>query len=113
MTKFHDNQVAQHSLWTQGVDATESPQPSRATVKHLRGRLQVSGASVLSTPDLLAIVLGTGPSSPSVIRQMQALLASTSLQELGTQHLLRLLFLQRVARFSCFFLPLQLFLLFI
>ena len=55
---------------------------SRATVKHLRERLQVSGASVLSNADLLAIVLGTGPSPPNVIRQMQALLASTSLQEL-------------------------------
>ena len=82
MTEFHYDQVTQHSLWTQGVDATESPQPSRATVKHLRERLQVSGASVLSNADLLAIVLGTGPSPPSVIRQMQALLASTSLQEL-------------------------------
>ena len=82
MTEFHYNHVTQHSLWTQGVDTTESPQPSRATVKHLRERLQVSGASVLSNADLLTIVLGTGPSPPNVIRQMQALLASTSLQEL-------------------------------
>ena len=82
MTEFHYDKVTQHSLWTQGVDATDSPQPSRATVKHLRERLQVSGASVLSNADLLAIVLGTGPSPPGIIRQMQALLASTSLQEL-------------------------------
>src|SRR6266704_3248730 len=82
MTEFHYDQVTQHSLWTQGVDATESPQHSRATVKHLRERLQVNGASVLSTADLLTIVLGTGPSPPGIIRQMQALLASTSLQEL-------------------------------
>ena len=82
MTEFHYDQATQDSLWTQGVDTTESPQPSRATVKHLRERLQVSGASVLSNADLLTIVLGTGPSPPNVIRQMQALLASTSLQEL-------------------------------
>ena len=84
MTEFHYDKVTQHSLWTQGVDATDSPQPSRATVKHLRERLQVSGASVISSADLLAIVLGTGPSPPNVIRQMQTLLASTSLQELLT-----------------------------
>ncbi len=84
MTEFHYDQATQDSLWTHGVDTTESPQPSRATVKHLRERLQVSGASVLSNADLLTIVLGTGPSPPSIIRQMQALLASTSLQELLT-----------------------------
>ena len=82
MTAFQYDQVTQHSLWTHGADTTESAQHTRATVKHLRERLQVSGASVLSNADLLAIVLGSGPSPPSVIRQMQALFASTSLQEL-------------------------------
>ena len=82
MTEFHYDHVTQHSLWTQGVDATESPQPSRATVKHLRERLQVSGASVLSNADLLTIVLGTGPSPPNVIRQMQTLLASRNIKSL-------------------------------
>src|SRR6266566_5934365 len=82
MTEFHYDQATQDSLWTHGADTTESTQHSRATVKHLRERLQVNGASVLSNADLLAIVLGTGPSPPSVIRQIQALLASTSLQEL-------------------------------
>ncbi len=81
MTEFQHDQVTQHSLWTHGLDAPDT-EHSRATVKHLRERLQVNGASVLSNADLLAIVLGTGPSPPSVIRQMQALLASTSLQEL-------------------------------
>jgi DNA repair protein RadC len=81
MTAFQYDQVTQHSLWTHGLDASDTKH-SRATVKHLRERLQVSGAAVLSTADLLAIVLGTGPSPPSVIRQMQTLLASTSLQEL-------------------------------
>jgi DNA repair protein RadC len=82
VTEFHYDHVTQHSLWTHGADTTESPQPSRATVKHLRERLQVSGVAVLSTADLLAIVLGTGPSPPGIIRQMQTLFASTSLQEL-------------------------------
>src|SRR6266700_8201047 len=83
MTEFQHDQVIQHSLWTHGLDAPDT-EHSRATVKHLRERLQVSGASVLSSADLLAIVLGTGPSPPNVIRQMQTLLASTSLQELLT-----------------------------
>ena len=82
MTEFQHDQVTQHSLWTHEADTTESTQHSRATVKHLRERLQVNGAAVLSTADLLTIVLGTGPSPPNVIRQMQALFASTSLQEL-------------------------------
>ena len=81
MTAFQYDQVTQHSLWTHGLDAPDT-EHSRVTVKHLRERLQVSGASVLSNADLLTIVLGTGPSPPSIIRQMQALLASTSLQEL-------------------------------
>jgi DNA repair protein RadC len=60
----------------------EEAEPRRETVKHLRERLQVRGVSVLSSDELLSIVLGTGQSSARIIRQMQILCASLSLQEL-------------------------------
>ncbi len=82
MTDFHYEQATQHSLWTHGVDSAEDGK--RESVKQLREHLQLSGASVLSTAELLAIVVGTGSSSPAVIRQMQTLFTSTSLPELLT-----------------------------
>jgi DNA repair protein RadC len=82
MTDFHYEQAIQHSLWTHGVDSTE--EGKRENVKHLRERLQLSGASLLSNAELLSIVLGTGSSTASVIRQMQTLFTSTSLPELLT-----------------------------
>ena len=84
MTEFRYTQAIQHSLWTHGKDETGSSEQRTENIRQLRERLQVSGASVLSTAELLSIVLGTGASTPGVIRQMQTLIASMSLQELLT-----------------------------
>jgi DNA repair protein RadC len=83
VTEFRDGQVTQHSLWTQGTEIPDT-EHSRTTVRHLRERLQASGASVLSTAELIAIVCGTGSSTPGVIRNVQTLVASMSLPELLT-----------------------------
>ena len=82
MTDFHYEQATQHSLWTHGVESTEDGK--RESVKQLREHLQLSGASVLSNAELLAIVLGTGSSNTTVVRQIQTLFSSTSLPELLT-----------------------------
>ena len=82
MTEFYYKQATQHSLWTHGKDETDSPEQRTENIKQLRERLQLSGVSVLSNAELLSIVLGTGSSTPGVIRQMQKEFASTSLQEL-------------------------------
>ena len=82
MTDFHYEQATQHSLWTHGVDSAEDGK--RESVKQLREHLQLSGASVLSNAELLSIVLGTGSSSATVVRQIQTLFTSTSLPELLT-----------------------------
>jgi DNA repair protein RadC len=84
VTEFRYGQATQHSLWTQGTDEPDTTENSREHVKHLRERLQVSGATVLSTGELLAIVCATNPATPGVIRNAQSLLASMSLQELLT-----------------------------
>src|SRR2546421_12873426 len=84
MTEFRYEEATQYSLWTHGMDETDSTEHIRENVKQLRERLQFNGASVLSNAELLSIVLGTGSSTAGVIRQMQTLLASTSLQELLT-----------------------------
>jgi DNA repair protein RadC len=82
VTEFHYDQATQHSLWTHGMD--DSTDQRRENVKHLRERLQFSGANLLSNDELLSIVLGTGSSTQSVIRHIQTLVASNSLQELLT-----------------------------
>src|SRR6266699_1526192 len=56
MTDFHYEQATQHSLWTHGVDSAEDGK--RESVKQLREHLQLSGASVLSNAELLAIEFG-------------------------------------------------------
>src|SRR5207302_1450154 len=76
--------ATQYSLWTHGRDETDRAEGRRESVKHLREVLQQSGAYGLSNAELIAIVLGTGPSTQSIIRQAQILVASTSLQELLT-----------------------------
>ncbi len=83
MTEFQYTHATQHSLWTQRTDESDSAQKTE-NVKLLRERLQLSGTSVLSAAELLSIVLGTGASSAGIMRQMQTLFASTSLQELLT-----------------------------
>ena len=82
MTEFYYKQATQHSLWTHGGD--DRTDQRRENVKHLRERLQLSGASVLSNAELIAIVFGTSASTQGVIREVQALFASNSLQELLT-----------------------------
>lgn len=84
MTEFYYKQATQHSLWTHGKDETDKAEQRTENIKHLRERLQFSGASVLTNTELLSIVLGTGSSTPGVIREMQTLFASMSLQELLT-----------------------------
>ena len=80
MTEFH---YKQHSLWTHGIDETGSIQ-RRENVKQLRERLQLGGAPVLSNAELISIVFGTSASTPGVIREVQTLFATNSLQELLT-----------------------------
>jgi DNA repair protein RadC len=82
VTEFQSTQATQHSLWTHGIDEADGTHHSRVTVKHLRERLQQNGVSLLSNAELLSIVFGTGPSTPGILRQMQTLLGSMSLQEL-------------------------------
>ncbi len=84
MTEFRYEQATQYSLWTHGMPDEEDAEQRRENVKQLRERLQLSGASVLSSDELLSIVLGTGQSSARIIRQVQTLVASLSLQELLT-----------------------------
>lgn len=84
MTEFRYTQAVQHSLWTHGMDETDSTEHRQENIRQLRERLQFYGATVLSNAELLSIVLGTGSSSSNVIRQMQTLFASNSLQELLT-----------------------------
>ena len=84
MTEFRYTQAIQHSLWTHGKDETDSAGQRTENIKQLRERLQVSGVSVLSNAELLSIVFGTGSSTPGVIREVQTLIASMSLQELLT-----------------------------
>ena len=84
MTEFRYEQAVQHSLWTHGMDETDSTEHRQENIRQLRERLQLYGATVLSNAELLSIVLGTGSSSANVIRQMQTLFASMSLQELLT-----------------------------
>ena len=84
MTEFRYDQATQHSLWTHWMDEPDSPEQKPENLKHLRERLQLYGAAVLSNDELLAIVLGTGSSPAGIIRQMQTLFASNSLQELLT-----------------------------
>ncbi len=84
MTEFRYTQATQHSLWTHGMPDETDTEPKQETVKHLRERLQVSGASALSNDELLSIVLGTAASAVRIIRQAQTLVASMSLQKLLT-----------------------------
>lgn len=84
MTEFRYEQAVQHSLWTHGMDETDSTEHRQENIRQLRERLQLYGASVLSNAELLALVLGTGSSPANVVRQMQTLFASMSLQELLT-----------------------------
>ena len=51
------------------MDDTDSTEQRRESVKQLRERLQLSGASVLSNAELISVVFGTGPSTPGVIRR--------------------------------------------
>jgi len=80
--EFHEERAIQYSLWTHGRDETERSEHRRENVTHLRERLQYNGASVLSNAELLSIVVGTGPSPPSGIRQVQTLFADHRLQDL-------------------------------
>jgi DNA repair protein RadC len=73
-------QVTQHSIWAYKEGELEDFK--RENVRQLRERLQQSGVTTLSSTDLLAIVLGTGSSTQSIITQVQVLLLSNSLQEL-------------------------------
>ena len=84
MTEFRYEQATQHSLWTHGMDETNSTEQLRESVKQLRERLQYSGTAVLSNAELVSLVFGTSSSSASVIHQVHTLFASTSLQELLT-----------------------------
>lgn len=76
--------VTQHSLWTYGMDETDSTEGRRETVKQLRERLQLTGAYVLSNAELIALVFGTASSTQRTINQVQTLFSSNSLQELLT-----------------------------
>ncbi len=82
--EFRYTQATQHSLWTYGMPDEADTEPGRENVKQLRERLQVSGASVLSNDELLSLVLGTASSPARIIRQVQTLFTSMSLQELLT-----------------------------
>jgi DNA repair protein RadC len=82
--EFRYTQATQHSLWTHGMPDEADTEPGRENVKHLRERLQVSGTSVLSNDELLSLVLGTASSPARIIRQVQTLFTSMSLQELLT-----------------------------
>ncbi len=72
--------VAQPTIWTYKEDGEEDVK--RENVRQLRERLQQYGVTTLSSADLLAIVLGTGSSTQSIITQVQVLLSTNSLQEL-------------------------------
>ena len=74
--------VTQHSLWTYGVDETDSTEGRRENVKQLRERLQLNGAYVLSNAELIALVFGTASSTQRTIHQVQTLFSSKTLQEL-------------------------------
>jgi DNA repair protein RadC len=76
--------VTQPTLWTYGVDETDSTERRRENVKQLRERLQLSGAYTLSNAELIAIVLGTALSTQRTIHQVQMLFTSNSLPELLT-----------------------------
>jgi DNA repair protein RadC len=84
MTEFHYEQAIQHSLWTHGIDDTESTDGRRVNVKQLRERLQLNGAHVFSNAELISLVLGTAASNQRTIHQVQTLFSSNSLSELLT-----------------------------
>ena len=74
--------VTQYSLWTYSADETDSTEEKRETVKHLRERLQLSGADMLSNAELIALVLGTASTNPRTIQKIQTLFATSSVQDL-------------------------------
>ncbi len=78
---FHDEQATQPSLWTYGAPRAAEAE-KQVNVKQLRERLQLSGPSLLSTAELVAIVFGTGPSPPRVLHQIQTLCTDKHLPEL-------------------------------
>ncbi len=84
MTKFHYEQAIQHSLWTHGIDDTESTDGRRVNVSQLRERLQLNGAQVFSNAELICLVLGTAASNQRTIQQVQTLFSAHSLSELLT-----------------------------
>lgn len=74
--------VTQYSLWTYRNDDTDSTHGQRETVKHVRERLQLSGADVLSNAELIALVVGTASANQRTIAKIQTLLTTSSLQDL-------------------------------
>jgi len=80
-SQFHDEQATQPSLWIYGAPRAAEAE-KQEHVKQLRERLQLSGPSLLSTAELVAIVFGSGPSPPRVLHQMQTLCTDNRLSAL-------------------------------